>query len=118
MAKFTADSVSDAALNKVATATQYLVCSGDPPDRTDALAQALATVVPTFTGPSDAVSGRQTTVDQKSGVTVDVTGTAATVCLIDGIELLDKTDLASPLLITATNTITINAWNHTIPDPV
>lgn len=118
MSKLTDDSVMDAALAVVASANDYHICAGDPVDRAGVIANSLANVAPTFTGPVNGdVSGRKLTIDSKSGVSVTATGTAAVACLIDGTTLLDKTDLAATQLITLGNTITIQAWDHEIADP-
>ena len=119
MSKLTNDAVMDAALAVVQGANDYHICQGDPVDRAAVLANSLANVVPTFTGPVNGdVSGRKITVDGKSGVLVTATGTAATACLIDGATLLDKTDLSATLPITSGNTITVQAWDHEIADPI
>ena len=118
MSKLTDDSVMDAALAVVQTSNDYHICFGDPSNRAEVIANSLANVAPTFTGPANGdVSGRKITVDSKSGVTVNATGTAAVACLISGTLLLDKTDLSATQLITAGNTITIQAWDHEIADP-
>jgi len=117
MSKLTDDSVMDAALAVLQTANDYHICSGNPLDRADVLANSLANVAPTFIGPADgSISGRRITVETKSGVSVTASGTAATACLIDGTTLLDKTDLAATQAVTIGNEITIQAWDHEIAD--
>lgn len=118
MTKLTDDSVMDAALAVIQTANDYHICQGNPLTRADVIANSLANVPPTFTGPADgSISGRRITVDSKSGVTVTATGLAATACLIDGTTLLDKTDLTATQSLTSGNDITIQAWDHEIADP-
>lgn len=120
MSKSISDSAQDAKLNKVGTATAQHACSGDPTDRTEVLAQSLATVAPTFgaIGSPGGGTQRQLPVDQQAGVTVDSTGTAAVFALIDGTELLAKTDLAAPTPVTAATSVTFGAWNVNGLDPV
>jgi len=120
MAKFANDSVLDALLDKIATATQMIVTVGQPADRAAALAGALATasVASGDFAKSDSTSpaGRKVTVASKANVTVAAGGNAAHVCLIDGTSLLYVTT-ATAQTLTAGNTITIPAWTITVQDP-
>ena len=119
MAKSVADSVLDAALDKIATSNQMLVCSAEPTDRANALALALADVAMAggdFTNADGDTSGRKVTVAQKTGVLIDTTGTANHVALIDASELLYVTT-ATPQALTAGNNVTVNSWKVEIADP-
>lgn len=118
MGKSVANSVLDALLAKVATATIMTACATEPTTRTEAVTtKALADVAPTFAAVADAAGGgREQTTEQKTGVTVDANGTADHVALSDGVELLYVTTCTSQAL-TAGNTMTFNAWKITIGDP-
>lgn len=71
-----------------------------------------------FTHANGDTSGRKTTVGQKTGVTVDASGTADHVALLDTTnkKLLYVTTATSQAL-TAGNTLTFNAWDVEIADP-
>lgn len=119
MTKLLADSTLDAAANDVATATVFHICSGDPADRAGAISASLATGTPTFTGPVNGdTSGRKITIDAKSGITIDVSGTAAHFCLIDATELLLKTPTNSVVLTAGGgNTVSFSAFDVEFADP-
>lgn len=121
MAKKCADSVLDAALDKIATATSMIALVAEPADRAAALAGALATATMTgvdyTNGNGDADDGRKVTVAQKSGINVDVTGDAQHVALIDSSELLYVTTCTLQTL-TSGNTMTFPEWDVQIADPV
>ena len=123
MAKWANDSVMDAALDNVATATTLLVTSSQPADRVAALAAALADIAVTpgdgngdFTIANGDTSGRKLTVAQQTDFPVDTSGTATHVCLIDGTNLLYVTTCTSQAL-TSGNTVTVPAWDIEIADP-
>jgi hypothetical protein len=102
-------SVQDAALDKIATATNLYICSGTPATRASVLSSALASVALTsgdFSKAAGNVDGRKVTVAAKSGVSVTASGTAASYCLIDGTTLLARSDVdaASPALTTGSTT--------------
>lgn len=71
-----------------------------------------------FTKADGGTSGRKTSVAQKSGVTVDVSGTADHVALLDTANrrLLYVTT-ATAQALTAGNTLTMNGWDIEIADP-
>jgi len=117
MAKFTDDSVLDAALAKVATATRLVVTSGQPANFAGIAAVALADVVMTagagngdYTLANGDVSGRKLIVAAQSAVPVDTTGTATHVCLDDGTTLLHVTTCTSQAL-TSGNTVNVPAYD-------
>lgn len=118
MAKYANPLVMDAALDKIATATNLLVCSSQPTDRTTALAAALAnqSLSGAFTKANGNVSGRKVTIAQQSNIAVATSGTATHVALIDGSILLLVTTCTSQAL-TAGNTVTVPAWKDEIADP-
>lgn len=120
MAKSVHNDVLDAALTEVATANLMTACDTEPTTRTEAVTTyALADVAMTggdYTIAEGDTNGRKTTVGQKTGVTVDSTGTATHVALVDATVLLYVTTCTSQAL-TATNTMTFNAWDIEIADP-
>lgn len=118
MAKSVHDSVLDGAFAVLDNANIMTACSAEPTTRTEAVTTfALADVVPTFTGPANGdTNGRKLTSDQKTGVTVDTTGTATHVALCDGTNLLYVTTCTSQAL-TSGNTVTFPAWDVEIADP-
>lgn len=122
MAKFTADSVLNAALAKVATATRMVVTSGQPANFAGIAAVALADVVMTagdgngdYTIADGDVSGRKLTVLAQNAVPVDSNGTATHVCLDDGTTLLQVTTCTSQVL-TAGNTVNVPAYDVEFAD--
>ncbi len=119
MAKLCADSVLDAALDKIGDATSMIALAAEPADRAAALTGALATATMVggdFTNTNGDTSGRKVTVAQKSGVSVTADGTATHIALIDGTELLYVTTCDSQAL-TDGNTMTFPAWDVEIADP-
>jgi hypothetical protein len=115
MAKFTDDTVLNAACAKIATANRMVVTSGQPANFAGIAAVALADVVLTagdgngdYTIGNGDVSGRKVTVAQQAAVPVDSSGTATHVCLDDGTTLLAVTTCTSQAL-TAGNTVTVPA---------
>lgn len=118
MAKIVHDSVLDGAFGVLNTSNLMTACAGQPTTRTEAVTTfALADVVPTFTGPANGdTSGRKLTMDQKTGVLVDASGTADHVALVDGTNLLYVTT-ATPQVLTSGNTVTFPAWDVEIADP-
>lgn len=120
MAKSVADSVLDAALDKIATATTMTLCSQQPTTRTEAITTyKLADVTVSsgdFTKANGDTSGRKVTVAAKSAVPVDTTGTSNHVALCDGTELLYVTTHTGQAL-TAGNTVNIGSWKAEIQDP-
>lgn len=120
MAKWVADSVLNAALTAIAGATIMTACSQQPTSRTEAVTTyGLADVSMSssdFTQADASGGGRQTTVAQKTGVTVDTSGTATHVALCDGTNLLYVTTCTSQSL-TSGNTMTFGSWVISIGDP-
>lgn len=89
MGKFTHDDVLDAALNEIKTnATRICVCSAQPTTSAEAITTyklAIKTISSSdFTGPSNGdVSGRKLRSNAHAGVTIDSTGAATHIALVD-----------------------------------
>lgn len=118
MAKYTDDSVLDAALNKIATATRQTICSAQPANFAGIAAVLLAdNVVDSgdFTKANGDVSGRKVTIAAQNGITVDASGNATHICLDDGTTLLHVTTVTSQAL-TAGNTVNIAAYDVEFAD--
>jgi hypothetical protein len=123
MAKTVHDDVLDGALNILKNnVTRMVACSAQPTTYTEGNATyALADVTLAsgdFTNADGNTSGRKTTIAQKTGVTVDSSGTATHVALLDvsNSKLLYVTTCTSQAL-TAGNTMTFNSWKIEIADP-
>ena len=120
MTKLVDDSVLDAALDRFATATVMHACSAAPANQAGIAAVSLADTPMSgadFTNSNGDVSGRKVTVAAKSGVTVDNNGTADHVALSDGTTLLGVTEIPSPQVLTAGNTLNYQSWAKEIRDP-
>lgn len=128
MAKFAADTLMDQALNYVVNNGDLLVmCNGQPATHADATTDngsggnALGETTITsadYTGPADGdTSGRKITVNQQTGVDVDVSADCDHVAVTDtnNTELLLVTTVTTQTL-TAGNTATINAFDYEIQD--
>jgi hypothetical protein len=121
MAKFANDAVMDAALNEIKNnVTLMIACSAQPTTRTEAVTTyALADVAVSssdITLANGDTSGRKGTVAAKTNVTVDTSGTATHVALVDGSRLLYVTTCTSQAL-TSGNTVNFPAWDIEISDP-
>jgi hypothetical protein len=124
MAQFANDDIMDAALNLIKTNCDKMVaCSAQPTTYAEANATyALADVAMTstdFTGPANGdTSGRKITVASKSGVTVDTSGTATHVALLDTVNerLLYVTTCPSQAVASG-GTVSFGAWAIEIADP-
>jgi hypothetical protein len=125
MAKAANDLVMDAALDFIATSTRMIACSAQPTTFAEANATfALADVSMAggdFTKANGDVSGRKTTIGAKSGVLIDVSGTANHVALVDvANSRLVYVTTCTPQALTAngSNTVNIPAWDVEFGDPV
>lgn len=123
MAKTVHDDVLDGALNVIKNnCTRMTICSSQPTTYTEGNATyALADVTMAsgdFTVANGSTSGRKVTMAQKTGVTVDSSGTATYVALLDvsNSKLLYVTTCTSQA-VTAANTMTFNSWKIEIADP-
>lgn len=122
MAKSVSNTVLDAALNYIKNNADLMTaCNAEPTNLTEAVTTyALADVAMTgtdFTVGEGDTNGRKVAVTAKSNVTVDTTGTATHVALVDsGTELLYVTTCTSQSL-TASNTVDFPTWDIEIADP-
>ena len=121
MAKTVHDDVLDGAFDVLDQANLMTVCSQQPTTRTEAvttykLADVAVTPDTDFTKADGDASGRKVTVAAKNGVTVDATGTALFVALVDATRLLYVTTCTSQVL-TEGNTVNFPAWDVEIADP-
>jgi hypothetical protein len=122
MAKTVDDSVLDAALAVIKTATQLCLCSAQP----TTYAQATATYMlvlktgltaGSFTGPVDGdVSGRKVTKNLENAISVTNSGTAIYAALCSASVLLYVTTVTSQV-ITAGNTVNSPAFKVEFSDP-
>jgi len=120
MARLVDNSVLDAALNEIATATEMYICTAEPTSRANADS---ISVIPAhtltgadFTNADGDVSGRKVTVAQQADLTLDATGTVNHVALCDATTLLYVTVCTSQLL-TSGGTVTVPAFDIEIADP-
>ena len=127
MAKFLSDEVLDAALDYLESADQLVICIGQPSTYADATTDSggggnacgeVAIDSSDFTQGDGDTSGRKTTVAQQTGITIDVSGTADHIALVDdgASELLLVTTLSSSQAVTASNTATVNAFDLELLD--
>lgn len=121
VAKSVHDDVLDAAFDVVDQANLMTACSSQPTTRTEAvttfaLADVAMTVNTDYTKADGDTSGRKVTVAAKSGVTIDTSGTATHVALVDGSRLLYVTTCTSQAL-TSGGTVDFPAWDIEIADP-
>lgn len=122
MAKFTDDSVLDAALAKIATATRMVLTSAQPANFAGIAAVALADVTLTagngngdFTIANGDTNGRKLTVAQQLDIPIDTTGNITHICLDDGSTLLHVTTCATKA-VTSGGTITCPAYDIEFAD--
>lgn len=121
MGKSVHNDVLDGAWDVLDQADLMTVCSAEPTTRTEAittfkLADVAMTPNTDFTKADGTVSGRKVTVAAKSAVTVDTTGTATHVALVDATRLLYVTTCTSQAL-TAANTVNFPQFALEILDP-
>lgn len=123
------DDVLDNGLEEIQTdATTITLCAGAPTTLSDAITNlgtgsgkklADVTVNASDWGIANgSPDGRTLTMTAQTGITVDITGTADHLAVVDGSRLLLVIPLSSSVGITATNTVTIGSWTYRIPDPV
>lgn len=121
MAKSVHDDVLDGAFDVLDQADLMTVCSSEPTTRTEAittfkLADVAMTPNTDYTKANGDTNGRKCTVAAKSGVSVDSSGTATHVALVDATRLLYVTTCTSQAL-TSGNTVNFPAWKVEIADP-
>lgn len=123
MAKSVHDNVLDEALTYLQdNADKMVVCSQEPTTYTEANdTYALADVSMSsgdYTLADGDTSGRKVTVAQKSGVTVDTTGTGNHVALLDTANsLMLYVTTSTSQSLTSGNTMTFEAWDIELRDP-
>jgi len=120
MGRLADNSVLDALLDEVATATEMYVCTAEPTDRANAdsisLIAAHTLTGADFTNADGDVSGRKVTVAQQATLTLDATGTANHIALCDATTLLYVTTCTAQAL-TSGGTVTVPAWDIEVADP-
>ena len=121
MAKSVHDTVLDGAFDILDQADLMTVCNAEPTTRTEAvttfkLADVAMTPNTDFTKANGDTNGRKVTVAAKNAVTVDTSGTATHVALVNATNLLYVTTCTSQAL-TAANTVNFPAWDIEIADP-
>lgn len=126
MAKSVSNDVLDAALAEAATATRITVCNAEPTTYTEANATfALADVTVTagagngdFTIADGDTNGRKLTVTAQSAITVDTTGTATHIALLDVANTaLQLVTTCTSQALTSGNTVNIPTFDYEIADP-
>lgn len=119
MAKIVDNSVLDAALTEIATATRMTLCSAQPANYAGIAAVALSDAVMSggdYTNANGDTSGRKVTVGAKSAQDVDASGTGNHVALDDGTTLLYVTT-CTDIAVTSGGTVDFPAWDIEIADP-
>ena len=121
MAKAAPDAMIDASVNYVAASTKQVACSAQPTTYNEANSTyALADIV-VDSGDfavADDTSGRKVTIAAQSGVTIDASGTATHIALVEtaGSTLRYVTTCTAQAL-TSGGTVDFPAWKINIADP-
>lgn len=113
--------VLDAALNVIKTDVEKMIaCSSQPATYAQATTTYALALDATMTDGNftiaDGTSGHKVTVSTQSGLTVDTSGTANHVALVDTDDLLYVTTCTQQSL-TAGNTVDFGSWKIEIGDP-
>lgn len=120
MAKLVHDSVLDGAFAVLDNANLMTVCSSEPTTRAHAVTSnklaSIAISASDFTDANGSSGGRKCTITAQSSVSVDSTGSAVRICLVDASNLLYKTECSAQSLSSG-NKVNIPAWKVTINDP-
>jgi hypothetical protein len=120
MAFLTDNSIFASGLNYLRDkATGMYVCSGTVATVAQATSRQLVRHLLTsadFTLADGDTSGRKVTVSAQNSLTVDTTGGANHLALMDGVTLYYVTEMATQALV-ATNTINVTAWDIEFRDP-
>jgi len=122
MGKYAHDDMLDGSLNIVkANANLMCVCSTQPTTRAEAvssykLASVAMTVSTDYTLGNGSPNGREVAVAAKNSVSVDTTGSAEHIALVDGTRLLYVTTCTKQS-ISSGNKVNIPSWKITISDP-
>lgn len=125
MAKKVDNTVLDAALNEIKTKCNLMTaCAAEPANFAAAnvgggnFLADVAMASGDFTIADGDVSGRKMTVASKSGITVDNTGTADHVALLDTVgSVLLYVTTSTALGLTSGSSLTLGAWDVEIGDP-
>ena len=120
MAKNMTPAMIDGGLTKMNTCTRISVLTAEPTsiaDIANAFPTGLRLSTTTLTGgdftlANGDVSGRKSTVAQKTGVAITATGTATHVAIDDGTDWIVTT--CTPQALTSGGTVTIPAWKREI----
>lgn len=121
MGKLVHDDVLDGALKVIKSNANLLtVCSTQPTTRAQAITSyklaSIAVSASDFTIANGSSTGRKVTVGAQNSVSVDTTGSAEHVALVDGTRLLLVTTCTKQAL-TSGNKVNIPTWKDTIGDP-
>ena len=119
MAKKVDNSVLDAALTEIATATRLVLTSAEPANFAGIAAVALGNYTMTggsYTIADGTTSGRKTTVAAQTGNNATATGSGNHVCLDDGTVLLYVTTCPTKA-VTLDEPFDVSAWEIEIADP-
>lgn len=128
MARWTNDAALDLALGYYAECDRIFFCAGQPDtyahastayDAGDNLNLATVSTGVTFTGPANDTSGRKLTVDAQASIEVTTSSTATHIALgKSGDSSLRFITTCTDKVLTDGDTINMNAWVITLPDPV
>ncbi len=121
MSKATPAAVLDKMADYLATtAGKEHVCSGQPANYAGIAAVMLAEVAVSsgdWTKAAGDVSGRKTTLAQKSAITISNSGTATHIAVSDASATLLYVTTCTSQALTAAGTVTVPAWKIEIADP-
>ena len=123
MGKVVDNSVLDAALAEIATATNITVTSAEPANYAGIAAVTLATTTLTaglgngdFTAADGDTNGRKVTVTAQNDISITASDDATHIVLDDGATMLYVTTCTTQAL-TSGGTVSIPAWDIEIADP-
>lgn len=122
MAKTTANSVFDAALDKIGTSTLLTLCNAQPTSLAEGGTGGTFVLAEhvmaggDFSNADGDVSGRKVIVAAQAAVDVDTTGTGLFAALSDATEILEVTTVTSQA-VTSGNTVDFPAWDIEFEDP-
>ncbi len=119
MAKFTDNTVLDAALNEIATSTAMHLCSAQPANHAGIAAVSLADVTMAggdYTNSDQTPDGRKVTVAAKSGVTVDASGTGNHIAFTNG-SVLKHVATCDAIAVTSGGTVDFPTLDIDFRDP-
>ena len=123
MGKVVDNSVLDAALAEIATATNITVTSAEPANYAGIAAVTLATTTLTaglgngdFTAADGDTNGRKVTVTAQNDISITASDDATHIVLDDGSTMLYVTTCTTQAL-TSGGTVSIPAWDIEIADP-